>query len=351
MPLNTGTLDISSLLDVTFQSVAEYGLSNIEEILRDDLEAHNAIAEDMVGNLCEISTDRQRKYGASVEGEMVEVDEYGQAPTQRNAVGSTVGFPLRKFQYNLGWTSEWFKRHTPADMAKAVIGAQKAHLKRLQTDIKKAIFLSSNYTFTDHLVDNVDLAVKRLVNADSMAIPNGPNGETFTASTHTHYNANATLTTTVATELIDDVVEHGHGSMVRVAINRANEAAWKALTGFQAYVDPRIVYRASDTPGQTLDITRLDNRAIGLFGAAEVWVKPWVPANYSFAWDAGDPNKPLVFRQDMPEDFRGLRVAASLESHPLYAEFMEAYFGIAVWTRTNGAVLQFNNATYQDPSL
>ena len=349
--MTTGTHDINTLLATRFQSAAEFGLDTIQRVLAADLAAHNAIVQEMVSDLCEITTDRQRKYGTSVSGEMVEVDEYGRAQTQLAKPGATVGFPLRMFQFNVGWTEKWFQLHTPADMAIGVQNAQKAHMRALQRDIKRAMYASGNYTFNDFLVDKVDLAVKRFVNADSASIPDGPNGETFDGASHTHYNTNASLTATVMQTNIEDVIEHGHGNQVRVAIARADETAVRALSGFVAYPDPRIIYRNTDTPGQTLDISRLDNRAIGIFNGAEVWVKPWAIANYALAWDAGDPNKPLAFRQRSNTALQGLRIAATLNTYPLVAQYMEAEWGIGVWTRTNGAILYFANGTWADPTI
>lgn len=349
--MTTGTHDISTLLAARFQSAATYGLDTIQRILEADVAAHNQIVQSLVGDLCELTTDRQRKYGTSISGEMVEVDEYGRAATQVAKPGATVGFPLKLFQFSIGWTEKWFETHTPADMATATQNAQKAHLRAIQRDIKKAIFLATNYTFNDFLVDKVDLSVKRLVNADSANIPDGPNGETFDGSTHTHYNANAGLTADTLKASINDVIEHGHGAGVRVAISRTDEAAVSLLTGFKAYSDPRLVYRVTDTPAATLDITRLDNRAIGIFEGAEVWVKPWAIANYAVAWDASAPDKPLAFRQRDATSMQGLRIAATLRTFPLVAQYMEAEFGVGVWTRTNGAVFFFNGAAYSDPTI
>lgn len=350
MALRIGIADIGSLLAARFTSVADFGIENIVPVLQRELEAHNVMMADMVSSFCDVSTDRQRLYGAGQGGSMVEVDEYGASPTQRGRGGSTVGFPLRKFQYNLGWTKTWMQRKTPADMAEMTIAAEKAHRQVVVRTIKRAIFTSTNYTFVDHLIDNVSLAVKAFVNADSADIPSGPNGEAFTAATHTHYDGEASLTAAFVTALINNVVEHGHGGMVRLAISRTDETAFRALTGFTAYADPRLVYVATDQPQKNQDLSRLDNRAIGIFGAAEVWVKPWAIANYIFAWDEAGP-KPLVFRQDNSEAMQGLRIAAELDSHPLHAQFMEADFGIGVWNRTNGAVLYFANATYADPTI
>lgn len=350
MALRIGISDIGSLLAARFTSVADFGLENITPILDRELQAHNQMMLDMITSLCFMTTDRQRLYGAGQGGSMVEVDEYGASPTQRGRGGSTVGFPLRKFQYNVGWTKVWFQRHTPADLAEVVIAAEKAHRQVVVRTIKRAIYTSANTTYIDHLVDNVSLAVKAFVNADSADIPTGPNGEAFVGATHTHYDGEASLTAAFLTALINNVVEHGHGGMVKVAISRTDEAAVRALTGFTAYSDPRLIYVATDSTAQKQDLSRLDNRAIGIFGAAEVWVKPWAIANYIFAYDEAGPN-PLAFRQDKSTSMQGLQIAAELDSYPLHAQFMESDFGVGVWERTNGAVLYFANATYADPTI
>lgn len=350
MPLRIGISDIGSLLATRNTSVAEFGIENIIPVLQRELDAHNAIMNDMVGSFADVTTDRQRLYGVGQGGAMVEVDEYGASPTQRGRGGATVGFPLRKFQYNIGWTKRWFQLKTPADMAENVLAAEKAHRQAVVREIKRAIFGSANTTYIDHLVDNVSLAVKAFLNADSSAIPTGPNGEVFTAATHTHYDGEASLTAAFLTALINNVVEHGHGAMVKLAISRTDEAAVRALTGFTAYSDPRLIFLATDSTAKKQDLSRLDNRAIGIFGAAEVWVKPWAIANYIFAWDDAGP-RPLAFRQEVSEAMRGLQIAAELDSHPLHAQFMEADFGIGVWQRSNGAVLMFTNATYANPTI
>lgn len=348
--MTTGTHDISTLLAARDQSVADFGLDKILPIIQSELARHNEIVTTLVSDLATFTTDRQRKYGISVGGDMYEVDEYGRAPTQVSKPGATVGFPLKLFQYAIGWTQKWFDTKTPADMAIAVQGGERAHLRMLSRELKRAFMLSSNYTWDDFLVDGVDLAVKRLVNADSAPIPEGPNGETFTASTHTHYVGEASLTAAFVTTEIANVMEHGHGMDMRIYISVTDEAAFRALAGFVAYQDPRLVFRATDTPGKTLDVTRTNNRAIGIFGGAEVWVKSWMPASYLFFFDAGS-EKPLVIRQRSSTSLQGLRIAGTIDAFPLYAQYMESEFGVGISTRTNGSVLYTANATYADPSI
>jgi hypothetical protein len=147
------------------------------------------------------------------------------------------------------------------------------------------------------------------------------------------------------------VVEHGFGTRLRIYINRADEAAWTALSGFAVYPQPEMTTgTAAGIPtNATLDITRMDNRAIGRYKAAEVWVKPWTTANYAICIDVGNASKPLAFRRDRVRP--GLYTAAQLNAFPLIAEYMQAFLGFAVWNRGNGAVLQFNNATYTIPTI
>lgn len=351
----TGTHDISFLLAQT--NPISNGTLTFDEVISTldaDTAAYNAVTRSALDDLARFENGlgaRLGAYGGSANGSMMKVGEYGRARTQRAGAVAPLGFPLDKYQYNIGWTREWEKRKSPADFARSQQGAQQGHRQRVLYEIKSALFLSSNYTFRDHLVDFVDLGVKRLVNADSATIPNGPNGETFDGATHTHYLANATLTTAAVDAAITHLIEHGHGNNVKMYISQTNEAAVRALTGFGAYLDPRLIRGTqANQPGQTLDITRTTNRAIGIYGAAEVVVKSWMIANYAFFFDAGSQKKTLRVREDT-EGSMSLVKVAELDDHPLRADYMESFFGIGVETRTNGVILQFNNGTYQDPTI
>ncbi len=351
MAPKTGTHDISSLLTVKFETAEDFGLDDLAAVLQRDLEAHNAAVNEAIQEMAEVTTEREGVYGTSDDGEMMEVDEYGKAPTQKPEVGERVAWPLRLFQFNLGWTAKYLQVATPADLAQQQLNAEAAHWRAILRDIKRAIYGSANYDYRDHLIDRMVLGIKRFVNADGAGVPNGPNGETFDGDTHTHYDAINGITAGALLATINDVIEHGHGAAVRVAINVADETSVRGLSGFVPYPDPRIIYRQTDTPGQTLDISRLDNRAIGVFGGAEIWTKSWALDNYPFAWDAGDPRKPLKFRQRAQTTLQGLRLAAENADYPLYVKFQEAEFGVGVNDRTNGAVLYTGGASYTDPTI
>lgn len=347
----TGTHSLGDLLAVQNTTIIQYGMEPIIEIVQNDLDVHNGLATSMVADLAEVTGDAMRATGESDPIELVEVDEFGRSQTQKPAGAGNLGIPLRMFQAAIGWTRKWFERKTPADLARVQLAVQKAHKVRIIRQIKRAIFVSANYSFRDFLATRVVLPVKRFLNADGMAIPDGPNGETFNAATHTHYLASAALDVTAARALIRTVVEHGHGQAVRVVINQADEAAWSALAGFKAYVDPRLALSANvdRVESPRLDITRLNNRAIGIFEGAEVWVKSWGIANYAFCYDNAGP-KPLAIRTRNGQT-TNLRPAAQLEAFPLHAEYMEDEFDVAVVTRTNGAVLYHAGGAYVDPTI
>jgi hypothetical protein len=270
MAASTGTLSLLALRKERFQSVRAFGLDVIQRVIEADLAAHNAIVADMFAELAETTADSQRLAGSSDAMQMYQGDEYSESPSQLVGQGTTVGFPLRLWQIELGWTRKYFEQATPADMAEQVIGAQKAHAKMLVRQMKRAFFKATNFTFFDNLVvPRINLAVKRFVNADGDLIPDGPYGETFDGSSHTHYTAHNGLQASDVTALVNTVVEHGHGNKVRIAISPTDETAFRALTGFVAYVDGRLILNQSaNQPTTRLDITRINDRPIGVFGAA-----------------------------------------------------------------------------------
>lgn len=359
MAQNTGTFSMDQLLAARFplQNQGPYTYDNVASSIQAEISAYNAEMTSVLSELCEITTERVMAYGSQLAGDMIEVDEFGRAPTQNSLPGAMVAFPLRKYQFATGWTQDWLNQATVADIAARANAAISAHRRKVAREIAKALFGSGNYTFVDRFRDSVSLTIKRLVNADGDAMPVGPNGETFDGSTHTHYVAAASTAPTKAEyqALIDHIIEHGHGGGVILAINRAQESAFRttASTDFNAYYDANVITGADVTRGDgALDVTRLDNRAIGRFHGAEVWTKSWVPSGYTAVYDPTDARKPLAFRQQVSTSLQGLRTAAQFNQYPLHAEYMEAYFGLGGNYRTNGAVMDNDGSgTYTDPSL
>lgn len=349
MPFGTLTT-LDSLGASATQTVAGFGEDRVFDAITAHLRIHNGIMTEMLAGKAERSSDRLRRYGGVDTMVMEDADQFGVARAQKVTAGSNVGFPLRLKTAGLQWTRKALRVMSLREIDAQVTAMLAADVQAVTTELKRALFLPTNYTFTDVLVDNVDLPVKRLVNADSAVIPVGPNGETFDAATHTHYLAAATLTTAALDGLIDTVREHYNVGQVMVEINKAQETTVRGLTGFAPYTDPRLINQSTAlVAGNRLDITNPNNRAIGLYREAEIWVKPWMPATYLFGMVDGAP-KPLVMRTR--DDSSGdLELVANDEDYPLRAERYEREFGVGVGTRTNGAALYIGGGSYVAPTL
>jgi hypothetical protein len=349
---NYGTLQVLDALAAS-QTIAQYGEDRAFAGIQANLDAYNALVQDELGDLCELSTDRLRRYGGSAEMDMDEADEYGTADAQKITAGVNVGFPLRHYQISVQWTRAFMQVATVAELDAQFVAARTADAKNIQRQIRRAIFTPTNNTsYTDRMVDNVTLPLRAFLNADGTAIPNDPFGNTFSGGSHTHYLANATLTEAAATSLVETVVEHGLGGEVRLYINRAQESTVRGFAGFTPYYDMRITPATSSASADgSLDQSNLYDRAIGVFGAAEVWVKPWMLANYLFAFDRQSPLKPLVFRTRNGGAFADFTIAADHEHFPLRAQTMARDFGVGVWNRANGAVLYIGGGSYVTPTI
>lgn len=347
-----GTLTIADLLAVTQQSVIQFDEARVFDAIDSYLMAYNMITDQMLGDLVERTTDRYVGQGGVALLDMEELDEFGRADAQKVTPGTALGLPLRQYGGALQWTRKFMENATPAELAGQITAMTTADQLNVQRQIKKALFLSSNYTFVDKLVDRVPLPVKRLVNADSFAIPSGPNGETFTASSHTHYIARvSTLAASDVSAVISTVAEHYNSGQVMLYINQAQESAIRGFTSnFTGYVDARIIPANGSTVARgVLDQSNVYNRAIGVFDQAEVWVKPWVPASYMFAWVMGQP-KPLALRERRTGS-GAFKLDYDNEQYPLRAKQYGREFGIGVRNRVNGGVLYVGNTSYADPTI
>lgn len=348
-----GTLNTLDTLAASQQSIAAYGEDRAFEAIAAALQAHNEIMRSLLADFVVSTTDRQRRYGGDASMSMDEVDEFGRGDAQKIAAGVTVGFPLRLYDETVQWTRKYFQNHTGEELAAQFNAATDAHRKRFIREIKRAIFTPTNTTgYVDRLIDSVTLTLRALVNADSAAIPVGPNGETYDGATHTHYLARVgTLAASDITAVLETNREHYATGQQYLYINRAQETAVRGFdSNFTAYLDARLIGANTDIQARgNLPPTNLYNRPIGIFDGAEVWIKPWVPASYMFAWIQGAP-PPLVLRE-REAGSSALQIAAEDEAYPLRARTLEAEFGIGVWNRTNGAVLYTGGTSYSAPTI
>jgi hypothetical protein len=353
MPGNrVGILSLDDLLARRDVTPLELGLDTIVASLNADMAIHNRLTTDMVSTFAVVTTDIRRRYGVSSSIQFKKVDEFGRSHTQKAVTGSVVEFPMDKFQAAIGWTAEFFRQKTVADMAMTQSAVQNGHVLGIRTELQRAIYGAANYTFTDYLATGIDLGVKRFLNADGADIPMGPNGESFNAATHNHYLFSDDLTAAGADALVATVLEHHQNGAPKVFINLADQAKWEALPKFKPYTDARLTLDANgDVPTVRQNMLQTNDKAIGLYGAAEVWIKPWALSDYSVCMDIAAP-KPLAARVREGSAIV-LRTVAQNVLFPIQAEYMESEFGFGVYTRTNGAVLYHavGAVAYVEPTL
>jgi hypothetical protein len=351
----TGTYSLEDLRQQRFASAAEFGLDTINKVLQADLLYYNAQVQDQLQLLAEPLTEQSRVYGASASNPMVEVDEYGVAPSHETLVGTTISFPLKLYKSAIGWTSKYLEIATPEEIVEQYLKARRGHAAQLILQLRRAIFNSTNYTHVDKLTNGVSLTIRRLINADGEAIPDSPAGVSFTAATHDHYNARVgTLANSDVDSLVSDVTEHGNTRGLKIIIALSDKATLTALTGFVALGDRGFVYNANDSTVRTYNFDDLENQLIGYWRQSnvEVWVKPWALASYWLCVATGIPEKCVGFRQRKQTNLQGLRIVPMLTNdYPLIAQNMEAEFGFGIWNRSAAAVLYTGGTSFVDPGI
>jgi hypothetical protein len=322
------------------------------------LDAHNRLMDEMMTDIAASTQERFMTWGSNAEASMQDGDEFSRPDVQKISVNPTMmGFPLRLKQVAYGVTQLFMETKTVGDLEQVVTACTDADVRDRLAAIRGALFNpTDNLTYKDRLVDNITLPLRALINADGAYIPPDQYGNIFDPATHTHYLATASFVNANLHSLIDTVIEHYNSGTVRVNINRGLENTVRGFADFLAYYPQQITpaITANQALGVKLDVLNIYNRPIGFFGSkAEVWVKPWVPTNYAFAYNTV-VNKPLMVRTRPTAGTtnRGsLRIAAQNESYPLRATYLEREYGVGVWERTNGACLFTAGGSYQAPPV
>jgi len=327
----------------------------IAQTFADALAAYNQLTADALSDLAGTTDQAQLAFPGADEAIIQELDEWGAADASKATTTGEVGFPLRIYGGTLQWTNTYLERATPAMLASQLDAFATADIRNIRRLLATALFKNTNTVgYFDRIGSKRTYDLKALLNADGQAIPPSQSGATFDGATHTHYHANATLTAAYLQGLIDTVVEHGVDGKAVVYIAKADESTVRGLSGFSAYLDARITVAASTQYGtQQLDVANPDDRAIGVFGGAEVWVKPWIPANYQAALIVGGSLKPLMVRT-RTGDFTaagGFRLISEHSHEPLHAQYLGREFGISAYGRQRAAVGRSNNGTYAIPTI
>jgi hypothetical protein len=99
-------------------------------------------------------------------------------------------------------------------------------------------------------------------------------------------------------------------------------------------------------------VINTSDRYIGVYGAAQVWVKNWQFPGYLSCWDDGSRPIAIRTRANNPSAWE-LTVAYENETFPLRARVLDAEFGTGIMVRHKAAVLYVNGAAvaYVAPTI
>lgn len=349
-----GTLMSWDSLYQSNRTVFDLGEARIFDVLEQQRRAHNALLQDILTEFAEVRNDTFRgEFQKDVFGvdDVIYLDPIGelaQADAEKVGGGDTVGFPIEPYAKSVQWTKRAFERMTGAELAQQFDAIAKGDAIQYKRAILNAFFNPTNYSVVDRLTDKTTINVKRLTNADSGFLPPGPSGESFNSATHTHYIGTASYANSSVDALIELVAEHYRSGRQFLYINRAQEASIKTHTSFTAYLPVNInPASTTQTANGTLSQLPLNDRAIGTINSVEVWIKPYIPANYILTFISG-VGRPIVRVRQMGG---GLNLAVENEQYPLRCRTLEHLYGAGVLERTAAAVYQINNATYTAPTI
>ena len=346
----TGATSLQDFADAETRLV-KLPLDDIYDAVVQELEAHNLVVSEMISSLVETGTEREVGYGGKSDIEMREIDDMGNSRTQKSGKRYKMGFPLRKLNASVGWNKDAFLRMSVKDLQKKVLEVQTADLRELRRRLTAVIFKPISYTDGDIFGDNLDVTVKPFHNGDSDEPTPNPFGGSFTGP-HNHIFGSATLTGTLLDQDIANLLEHGHGSQVRILVNRTDLTTFQTLPKFYQALPSNIVPAAGTQHAVGNDEgVSTDNKFVGVYDFVEVHSRAYIPAGYYLITDIGDSNKPLYRRVSTIPELRGLHLAANSESHPIFVKTFDNYYGLGVKTRSNGVIRNFTNAVYTEPTV
>jgi hypothetical protein len=164
--------------------------------------------------------------------------------------------------------------------------------------LKNAFFGSTNYAWIDHLIDGYSLSVKGWPTTTASPTRPTPTATPSRAPTTTTSPASRRWPPADIDAVINTVAEHYNRGQVRALHPLGLDATIRgvqrrrAVHRGAAVTTTRIATTVTIGTGE-LDTAQINNRRIGYWGnqGAEVWVKPWVPANYMLAFMTNYGNK------------------------------------------------------------
>jgi hypothetical protein len=362
-PKTLSILDIDKYGDRT---VAQYGIDKAYADFQVILDEYNKITMGMYEDLVAGETAEPRsRFGSQDSLDYVDMEqEFGRADAEAVTFSwYEVGLPLYKGGLGKQWTERYLQLESVERFNIQLNSALLADSRWLRKKVGQALFGNVNFTYKDKYVDGLPLFVKRLLNADGLPIPVLPEAvvQDPTNQAYSHYMCVTAINDTNKKAIENQLLEHVTQGNVVHYINKQEEPAWRALTGFYEALDPRIIQGVNTAllrPEFQDEYQRnftLNDRFVGITkDGGEIWVKPWISAGTGFSFlKNSELAAPLVRRRD-PIESSDMRLVEPIDVHPrVGARLVERIVGFGVAERRNGVcyVVDPANGGYVVPTI
>jgi len=348
MSLFAGILRIEDL-NVSLQEFDEPVISSaIDEVLQTFQTERNQAANLFVAEQTTNPTERVRQAGVD-EGQELGPDG---RPLETHVGGYySVGYPIKRIGWALGWNRETFAHMTVADLDREVSAKLAGNARRHTKEVLKAIFNNVNGTYVDELAG--DITVRRLANSDGTLY-----GANETQDNHylvSQYANNAISgTNNPFASLYDEIAEHFDTDVRVVAfINSAQRS--EVLNDLTTFVDAPIegIVPANSVATAIDPGLNVPGEFLGIDQASGVYVYVWdrIPASYVYA-QAVDLPGPIKRRVPAPTMLQGFTQIEEERHFPFYKRQWVELFGYGVGNRLSAAVMFLDaGSSYTVPSI
>jgi hypothetical protein len=265
----------------------------------------------------------------------------GERPHRKNLTEAVVLPRVGKWGYGFGSDLDTLRRSDSKYIMNAIDRGFAEDSEHLVQEMLKVVMVEPGTGNAGYGWYNGEFAQE-----EKLTAPPRYQNNTFNAN-HTHYLAtnNATLDITDITALKQTIRHHGHKGTLVALINsvQAQEiedlASWNQNTIIRSPISDQIAVMGFTDRFQMVGVDFL--------------VTEMMPSGYILMMEATpeEGRRPMILFE--PKNMAGLNLMPGvMNDYPLIEAYFERWFGLKVWQRGGGAVLQIvASTTYTSPSL
>lgn len=352
----TTVLGMVGLNNDDFLRVGQVDYNILQDAVRAYVDnAVDAMQDSMSIFVEEVTTEYQEKMQLPMTGEMSQTVSGAEVPPVTVLGDWTVAYPLYEFSEGLVATAVDYAYLTPAAFDKHINGLLSRYSSRVQKEILRAIFDDTAMTFNDPYRGN--LTIEALANTDGTLYPPDITGEdpterqayiaagyTTLSTVNNPFPAMRTYYSNIyGTPANNDVIAFIHSDEV---------SGLQSISGFTE-VRPEFT-QLSDAQEYALANKFLPGEILGRVNGVLVSRWDYIPSGYIVGLHtAPGVAAPVKMRVDPADTGLGggrLQFLEAPTSHTKAFNYWRARFGMGVFNRLNGYIVQLTLGSYTVPS-